>query len=220
VLVADAVSDADLARSVAAVRRADVSLLVVGSIGVARALVPLVTAAVARRSPAGAAATGGGVLVVCGSAHPVARAQLVAVERRWGVPGCEVDADPGESGRAAGALVAASGLGVLAAPGRVSEWAALGASLGAAVRTAVERHRPRGLVLIGGETAYHCLRALGDPALEVEARPWPLVVRARIASGPWRGMRVLSKGGSAGGDEVLGEMIALLEGGEWGRSDR
>jgi uncharacterized protein YgbK (DUF1537 family) len=216
VLVADAVSDADLAGSVAAVGRAGVSLLVVGSIGVARALVACMTGGRGVAPPAAAAVDGRGVLVVCGSVHPAARAQLVAVERRWGVARCEVGGDPIGSGRSVGALVAASGLGVLASPAGAADAWAVGSALGEATCAAVECHRPSGLVVIGGETAYHCLRALGDPTLEVEWRPKPLVVRARVASGRWDGMRVLSKGGSAGEEDAVSEMIALAEDGAWG----
>lgn len=112
-----------------------------------------------------------------------------------------------------GEIVAASGVGVLASPPGATDPLRVGAALGEALRAAVERHRPRALVLIGGETAYHCLGALGQPDLEVEARTKPLVVCARIATGRWRGVGVLSKGGSAGDAETICEMIALADGG-------
>lgn len=211
ILVADAVSQDDLAASVAATAAAGSSLLVVGSIGVARALAAVVRPPCAARRAAPPGAAGEGVLVVCGSVHPAARGQLVATERRWGVAACEVGAGPEEDGRTVGAIVAAGGVGVLASPIRPASPRALGAALGAAVRSAIERHRPRGLVLIGGETAYHCLRALGDPPLEIEARPRPLVVAGHVATGAWRGLRVLSKGGSAGDEDAVNEMIAHAE---------
>jgi uncharacterized protein YgbK (DUF1537 family) len=219
VLVADAVRDGDLERSAAAVVSAGEPTLVVGSIGIARALVGALgsvgSRVVAPREDAAAAGTRG-VLVACGSMHPAARGQLAALERRWGVPPCEVGRDAEESGRIVGEIVASSGLGVLCLHPGAGDPQVLGTAIGRAARAAVERQRPRGLILIGGETAYHCLHALGDPVLEVESRPMPLVVRSRIATGRWQGMRVLSKGGSAGDADAVNAMLALAEDGAWG----
>jgi uncharacterized protein YgbK (DUF1537 family) len=73
--------------------------------------------------------------------------------------------------------------------------------------------RPRGLVVVGGETAFVVLEALGHPTLDVDGRLGPLTVRARFADGMHAGMRVVTKGGSSGDDDLLQRILAVLDGG-------
>jgi uncharacterized protein YgbK (DUF1537 family) len=65
-------------------------------------------------------------------------------------------------------------------------------------------------VLVGGETAYHVLEGLGLPALRVETRLCPLVVRARLMSGAYAGLALVTKGGSTGAPDVLGSIVRQL----------
>jgi uncharacterized protein YgbK (DUF1537 family) len=91
--------------------------------------------------------------------------------------------------------------------------AAVAASLRAAVASALATARPAGIVLVGGETAFHVLDGLGHPPLAIETRPAPLVVRGRVAAGPHRGMPVITKGGSSGEPELLASLVKDLAAG-------
>ena len=88
--------------------------------------------------------------------------------------------------------------------------AAVGAALRRAALTALSRARPSGIVLIGGETAYQILEGLGLPGLWLESRLCPLVVRARLMSGPYAGLAVVTKGGSTGAPDVLASIVRQL----------
>jgi len=88
--------------------------------------------------------------------------------------------------------------------------AAVGAALRRAALTALARARPSGLVLVGGETAYEVLEGLGLPGLWLESRLCPLVVRARLMSGPYAGLAVVTKGGSTGAPDVLAAIVRQL----------
>jgi uncharacterized protein YgbK (DUF1537 family) len=84
------------------------------------------------------------------------------------------------------------------------------AALRAAALATLARTRPAGLALVGGETAYQVFDGLGHPALALETRLCPLVVRARISTGAYAGMPVVTKGGSAGAPDLLGAIIRQL----------
>ncbi|TMB00466.1 MAG: hypothetical protein E6J70_10455 [Deltaproteobacteria bacterium] len=84
------------------------------------------------------------------------------------------------------------------------------AALRAGALAALARTRPGGLVLIGGETAYHVLDGLGHPMLAVESRLCPLVVRTRLMTGPYAGLSLVTKGGSAGAPDLLGAIVQQL----------
>jgi uncharacterized protein YgbK (DUF1537 family) len=217
VLVCDAQTDEDLERSVRRLLLRARPLVLAGSTGLARALRRVLgTEHAARARPGSAEPPGGdtGVLVVVGSAHPAARAQVEAVARR-GAEVVEVPLagpSPESAGGAAARVVRARGTAILAAPvDPVSEGSArvLGA-IRAAALAALARVRPRALAVVGGETAYHVLEGLGHPPLWLEARPAPLVVRSRLLGGGLAGLPVVTKGGSSGGPELLAQIVQQL----------
>jgi uncharacterized protein YgbK (DUF1537 family) len=84
------------------------------------------------------------------------------------------------------------------------------AALRRAALAALSRVRPSGLALVGGETAYQVLEGLGLPSLWIEARLCPMVVRARLMSGAYGGLALISKGGSTGSADVVGAIIRQL----------
>ena len=84
------------------------------------------------------------------------------------------------------------------------------AGLRAAALTALARVRPAALVLVGGETAHHVLDGLGHPPLRIEARLASLVVRSRLMSGAYAGLAVVTKGGSTGAPDLLGQIARQL----------
>ena len=54
------------------------------------------------------------------------------------------------------------------------------------------------------------LDGLGHPTLAVESRLCPLVVRTRLLSGPYAGLPLVTKGGSAGAPDLLGAIVRQL----------
>lgn len=222
IVVFDAETDADLAASVDAVLARPAPLVLVGSIGLARALrralgAPLPLDSVAVRGAATARRPGAGVLVVVGSVHPAARAQRVHAQRTGAL--AAVIEVSGAAGAAAGRQ-AARYLGegrpiALATSDEVTpgDETRIGAALRTAVVTALAAARPAGLVLVGGETAFHVLAGLGHPPLIVESRPAPLAMQGRIASGLHHGLAVVTKGGSSGEPALLATLIERVQGG-------
>jgi uncharacterized protein YgbK (DUF1537 family) len=215
VLVCDAETDADLERSMRALLSRLRPLLLVGSVGLARALRRVLGSENGVRSPFSgpAPAPGSGVLVVAGSAHPATRAQIERATMRHLIEPIEVEAGGAEAaGLVAGRLLRAGRAAALVAPavtdGRGS--AAVLADLRRAALNGLSRARPAGLVLVGGETAFHVLEGLGLPDLWLESRLSPLVVRARLMTGPWAGLALVTKGGSTGAPDILGAVVRQL----------
>ena len=217
VVVCDAETDADLERTVRALLLRARPLLLVGSTGLARALRRVLGTEHGGRAfrPVGPVPLpGSGILVVVGSAHPTTRTQLArAVERGLFEPQTVGDLAGAEAaGIAAARRLRAGSPAALVAPETPSPdgAAAVGAALRRAALTALARARPSGLVLVGGETAYEVLEGLGLPGLWLESRLCPLVVRARLMSGPYAGLAVVTKGGSTGAPDVLAAIVRQL----------
>jgi uncharacterized protein YgbK (DUF1537 family) len=179
-VVCDAEDDADLAAIVAAARTLDAALLV-GSAGMARPLAALLGAH---------APTPGewSILVLCGSVHPAARAQLAAVGA-LGHPQVQVLATPAH------------------APVAAQEPVTL---LAAAARAWLEAHRPAGMVVTGGDTLHAFLHALDAHGVDLEREVAPGMPLGRIAHGPWRGLPLISKAGGFGGPDALADAALLL----------
>ncbi|MEK7767456.1 MAG: four-carbon acid sugar kinase family protein [bacterium] len=141
----------------------------------------------ARSGPAGVWATGhaplasGPVLLVNGSATPVARRQVAAYRRRF----------PRDS--------------VVAAPVRRGNPAGVMRKVVRAAEKLAQRARPAGLILAGGETAWRVATRLGIRGLVVRSALGPGVAgcEAIMATNGWVGARVVLKPGGFGGDDVL-----------------
>lgn len=212
VVVGDAETDADLDRWATSLADAGEPLVLAGSTGIARAVRRRMedatqAAAAPVAAPAGRSA---GVLIVSGSAHPVARAQMRHAADAGLVHATEVDPrDPGPAVAQASAALRAGRHAALCAPGtpHAGGRGDLLEGLAAALQAVVTRACPRALVLIGGETAFHVLAALDDPRLWVERSPAPLAVRATLLDGPLAGLPVVTKGGSSGPPERLAELV-------------
>ena len=217
VMVCDAETDADLERTVRALLLRGRPLLLVGSTGLARALRRVLGSEQGGRgfrASGPAPLEGTGILVVAGSAHPATRVQVDrAVDRGLFEPITVTDLAAAEAaGIQAARRLRGGNPAALVAPAAPSPEgsAAVGAALRRAALTALSRARPSGLVLIGGETAYEVLEGLGLPALWLESRLCPLVVRARLMSGPYAGLAVVTKGGSTGAPDVLASIVRQL----------
>lgn len=216
VIVCDAESDADLDRGVRGALDRGRPLLLVGSIGLARALRRVLGADPTSRARAvpGIGATDAGALLVVGSAHPTTRGQVArATERGLLTPVPVTSAATAEAAGLEAERLVRRGLAVALVPpeGPIEGGsAAVLAMLRTAALTVLARVRPSGLALIGGETAFHVLDGLGHPPLWIEARLSPLVVRARLGAGPYGGMTLVTKGGSTGAPDLLGAIARQL----------
>lgn len=212
-IVCDAATDADLEAIVRGVLSRPRPLVLAGSIGLTRALRTVL--AVDRGRPILPAiddAAGRGTLVVIGSAHPTAAAQV-----RQALTDGEVASattvrlgSAVECGAVAARELAGGRSTALLPPPAGADSAAVLAAMRDAANTVLDRVRPAGLVLVGGETAYHVLESLGHPALWIESRPFPLVVRSRFMGGPLAGLPLATKGGSSGGAQLLGQLLRQM----------
>ena len=219
VLVCDARTDADLERAVEAVLRRPRPLVLAGSIGLARALrcaLDVGTTRTAsptvchRRGPA----EGGPVLVVVGSAHPIAHAQIEELVASGRAERVAIELDrPDQAATTAGDRLAQGRTVVLAVPRRrfAGRSDAVQGALSVAVRTVLTVRRPAGLLIVGGETAYAVLAAMGHPPLVVLDRLAPLVVLSAVATGSFAGLAIVTKGGSSGERGLLVNVLERLE---------
>ncbi len=215
ILVCDAQTDADLERAVRALLARPRPLLLAGSTGLARALRRVLGPEQGgRAAPAPPARVGdGGVLAVVGSAHPASRAQVERAAGRGILEAVAVDEARAEAaGLAAAAALRAGRAVALVSPAErgAADSGAIVRALRAAALAALARARPLGLALVGGETAFHVLDGLGHPPLWLVGRLCPLVVRARLLAGPYAGLALVTKGGSAGAPDLLGQIVRQL----------
>jgi uncharacterized protein YgbK (DUF1537 family) len=219
-VVCDAETDGDLEAALRGVLRRPHPLVLAGSIGLGRALAALRGGGAVPVAPPTMApgATPAGVLVAVGSLHPASREQVLVAGRALGVEIAEVGeaAMVGPAAARAATAIRRGAAAALLTPGQRAPSAAGPAGhLADAVAACLRAARPAGLVLVGGETAQAVLARLAHPRLQLEARPVPLVVFGRLLDGPQPGLGVVTKGGSAGDDEVVIRMIRCFDGGGW-----
>lgn len=147
----------------------------------------------------------GPVLLLCGSAHPVNRAQAAALQAAEGIPVLPFRAsDPGAaiSGAVRG-LREHGGASLVVDPDRVDSRALLDA-LAAAAATLVAEAGVNRLLVTGGETAHALCRRLGVNALRFvdELEPGVALVGSDIRGAPLRW--VIKPGGFGSPDAWLG----------------
>ena len=214
-------------------------LLWAGSAGLLRALAPLPERA-GRAAGGGSRELPAGVplLLVAGSRRALAHAQLrraltaaraqlslclqpqAARSRDWnwtsaGRGGSAVTDRATAVIRSARTLGAGGDLVLWSAPpvaaaGAQSEAVAeaLAGLAGDAVEAAAVR--PRALLLVGGDTAYACLRRLGIGAVALGGEAEPYVPWGRVIAGPWVDTVVITKAGGFGDPDTLRRICARL----------
>jgi uncharacterized protein YgbK (DUF1537 family) len=216
VIVIDALDENDLALIVQAALAAPQPLLLAGSAGLARPLAAQMAQA-AGKSPVGrsgcptwAAHVEGEavgqvarpteavppdgsapVLVVCGSLHPAARAQVRAVQ---------------EHCRGAVALLTTPVTPAAAAPQQAAQ------ALAQAAVSWMQKHAVAGIVATGGDTWESLLAVLGAQGVDLERSLAPGVPLGRVAGGPWAGLRIVSKAGGFGAPDALVHAVRCLSG--------
>lgn len=183
VFLCDAEAEADLLAIAA--RRAELArpVLWCGTAGLARAL----AGRTAQAAPVGLPRP---VLVLCGSGHPVTRAQLAELPRV--TPAVRIHAL--ELGADSPAIVAADVLQAL-------------------VRRLADGPRPASAVVTGGETLLRLCRALGATALMVAGEVEPGIAAAHFVDGRWAGTPLVAKSGGFGDPALLCRLLCLPEAG-------
>ncbi|WP_067930169.1 four-carbon acid sugar kinase family protein [Alicyclobacillus kakegawensis] len=83
-------------------------------------------------------------------------------------------------------------------------------ALAVLTETVLARVTIHGLYVSGGEVAYEVLHRLQAEALEPILEVWPLCILSRIVSGPYRDLRVVTKGGSIGPDSAVYDSVRVL----------
>ena len=197
VVVCDAETDGDLDAIAAAAVRAPANLALAGSGGLAAALGRTRAATTARES--GPRPTAGPVLVVVGTAEPVAAEQITRLT------GCTVhtlDADALIAGPVP--IPPVHGVTVL----RVGPAAGIDPAISAALARTVAAAAPdvADLVLIGGETARRVLEAIGVDVLE----PLDEIHHGAVRSRAPDGRVVVTRPGSFGGPDSLAQIVRAL----------
>ena len=213
VTVADAATEADLARLAAAAallrpRVGDIVAVDSGPFGAAYCDALGITAQ-ASRTP---------VLVVIGSPAETTRLQLRAARRSMGAH-IDVVAGHLSSGEVAARAVDAIDAGAAVAgwqvpppqlgadrawPEQVPSW------LAGATRQVLAARPVTGVFARGGEVAAAGLDALEARGVDVRAEVQPLVVAGRIIGGPWDRLPIVTKGGLVGDDNAITASIGHL----------
>lgn len=228
VFVMDAESDDDVRAAVDGILGLPKPVCLAGSIALAASLASSLDG-FRSAGPTDDASIPAPALVVSGSLHSRARAQVTAVLAAGNAVAvtlpardADVEAQTRVVADATRALAAGTSV-VLAAPpaAGVPSEAGLRATerLVAETVASIAQATPmRSLVLIGGETSYAVLRRLEAETIEIRGRIAPLVAYGTIVRGPAAGARLVTKGGSGGEPDVIAAALAarpaLLAAGE------
>lgn len=219
----DAENQAQLAAIAAAGMRMKTRPLFIGAAGLAEALADFVSGAQKGRCMAGAAPSVDRLLFICGSAHPVTRAQVAALTSS-GLPAVRYAGGDKEGAVDALATALRSGDAILAFPpegipsddGMAVDGVAFSRALGGIARDGLTRLGmppcSLGVIMTGGETAYAVLRKICT-GLVLERELLPGVALCSVADGEWSGLRVVTKAGGFGAPETMVEIKQLLRAG-------
>ncbi len=211
VWLADAEFDIDLREIVRHGRTMPGPLLWCGTAGLASAL--------ASAAPAAAPPPRGRILAVCGSDHAVAAAQVAAVTAA--MPDAMICVAPDESTDRIARALRDRGLAVLtvslAPVSRERARTAIGETL---ARLLPGLAPPDILIAMGGETLRQCCDAVMADRLKVDAQVEAGIAHARVQSGPWDGVRVISKSGAYGDAGALLRILGANERGSPAHASR
>jgi uncharacterized protein YgbK (DUF1537 family) len=189
-------------------------LCLAGSIALAAALAPHLDRP---PTPPGVPAVHAPALVVSGSLHSRARAQIDALLATGRAVALALPAAGDDAAQATLALAAtralAEGATVVLAPAPPPSVPSEGAlrttehALAEAVAAIAGRTTIATLVLIGGESSYAILGRLAARAIVVHGRIAPLIAHGTILDGVAAGVTLVTKGGSGGEPDVLARLI-------------
>ena len=226
--VCDAESDEDMKLIAAAFVGASGEVILSGSAGVTNALAEILSDE-SQRPPESASNTGDRTapsLIVSGSQRSLTGYQLKLVSDNRPVqwlqidPVALLDEELSREARdnAVSTLVSAMEDGKHAAvslfqvdvTGDVDVPTKLVRELGAICYRIARRTRPGGIVIIGGDTAQAALRAVGAAGIVMHDQPFPGIPAGTVDGGLLDGVRVVTKAGAFGGQEILIDVIDYL----------
>ena len=223
ILVCDAVTNGDL-EAIACVVGRHTEWQSAGSAGLAAALAQLRDGIPAREKRPVARPPMGRRLVVVGSQHPAARAQLECLQETRGVPVIYLSPDAlrlnrtEEIERSAqelnSFLKAGTDVALTFAPSDLfTQDTKTARSLARAMGEILSRlvPAPRGLVIAGGNTAMGILEVLETESAEIIAEVEPGIPALRLHGGRYADATVITKAGSFGNRDTLACAYAFLE---------
>jgi uncharacterized protein YgbK (DUF1537 family) len=210
IFVCDAETEADLADIVSAAGALERPLLWCGTAGLARALGGPAQSILPPRAAR--------VLVVIGSRHPMALAQIAELQRRWPhlVADMAEDVPDGAIGRRLWraldrhglALLVPARLGVVSADDDISP-----------LRSVCAAVDPDLCIAAGGATLRLLVEAIGCECLAVEGEIEPGIAFSRMRGGRWAGAALISKAGAFGRPGTLCDLAVALRGDVLKRKD-
>lgn len=199
-VVVDAEGDADLRVLASAVRRLPPGW-VVGTGGLARHLW-------AQAAPVAGTGLRGPIVVIVGSHHPSARAQLAQLEAAHPcvrmADAHRADPHRADPTRRDDAVL------VLTTPADRIDPATAVEALEDQLKEVIALGRPHTVVMTGGATALHVLMRVGADALDVVGELVPGVPIGRIVGGLWADAMLATKAGGFGAPGLLDETIGAL----------
>ena len=222
-MVLDAIEDADLTIIAQAACRAGLDRLLVGSAGLAAHL-PAAWGLPAASVTAAPGPVVGPFLFVAASQHPALAGQLAYLQSRAEVAVVDQVLEGllirggGVAGRRSATLAAALAQGqdvVLTTQGEPRVAGAerrVAACLAEVVGLTLAHVRPAALVLTGGDVAGAVCRGLSAQAIVVEGEVEPGLPWGRLYGGPADGMRVVTKAGGFGSEQVFWRILQALRG--------
>jgi D-threonate/D-erythronate kinase len=156
------------------------------------------------------------ILVVCGSLQPVTRRQIKRLLSESSVVAVEhVEACECANAEILVKAIEQGRIAVISTPelrenqeNSESRIASLIASL---VQTVLVRKRPKGLIVVGGNTSNAVINKLGAEGLRILDRLSPVVPVLEIVGGPFCGLPIITKGGGVGAEDILIDAVAALQ---------
>jgi uncharacterized protein YgbK (DUF1537 family) len=212
VRVCDASTDSDL-DDVVDRALASTEALLVGSLGLADALARKLPVSGSLEVPPGACRTTGPVLVICGSKYRRALDQIDRAAKELCVPLLALDAYGSwtTNGRLHGGRAVICSIGDAAAWPEDRRPEAILQEFVSRLAPILETTVPRGVGVVGGDTAFALMMRCGVTALEIEGSVGGVVACGRILDGSLAGSSFAVKGGSVGDPDAVLDMVACLE---------
>jgi uncharacterized protein YgbK (DUF1537 family) len=199
IVIPDTETTADFAASVVRMEAGGPNWIPVGSGALARAVAERsARPAVARIDPPGTVAAGP-ILLVCGSAHPLNRAQAEELHRQRRVPICELRIEDiaGTVRAAVDALGRSGSVSLVVGATRTDSSVALRA-IAETTALIIAEAKVRRLFVTGGESAFAICRALEFPALDLMAELEPGVCLAQTVTREGGRLLAVKPGGFGG----------------------
>jgi uncharacterized protein YgbK (DUF1537 family) len=199
IVIPDTETTADFAASVVRMEAGGPNWIPVGSGALARAVAERSARPAMARNDPPATVAAGPILLVCGSAHPLNRAQAEELHRQRRVPICELRIEDiaGTVRAAVDSLGRSGSVSLVVSATRTDSSVALRAIAEATAQIVAEA-KVRRLFVTGGESAFAICRALAIPALDLMAELEPGVCLAHAVTREGGRLLAVKPGGFGG----------------------